>query len=179
MKNHTRISSRLRSPMFDFHRNLFTGSDHSSSRQLFAYDQIRAINSITKLQERLFYMEYRGGYGLADFLKQGGASSDKELTEFLTRFFTKGIYKYKAPEELIDGCSTIAAQLPGGGYGFGRNFDLDECSALIVRTVPQDGYASISTTNLKFLGFSRDVAAPDSWISSGCWLRSLLPGWYE
>lgn len=161
MKNHTRISSRvaITNVRIFIAISLLAVIILAAGNYLLG-DQIRAINSITKLQERLFYMEYRGGYGLADFLKQGGASSDKELTEFLTRFFTKGIYKYKAPEELIDGCSTIAAQLPGGGYGFGRNFDLDECSALIVRTVPQDGYASISTTNLKFLGFSRDVAAP-------------------
>ncbi|HKM17150.1 MAG: linear amide C-N hydrolase [Firmicutes bacterium] len=122
-------------------------------------DQLRAISSFTKLQEGLFYMEYKGDYGLADFLKQGGAASDAELTAFLTRFFTKGLYKYEAPKELVE-CSTIAAELPGGGYGFGRNFDLDKGTALIIRTLPQSGYASISTTNINFLGFGQDLSAP-------------------
>ena len=45
-----------------------------------------------------------------------------------------------------------------GGYGFGRNLDLDASSALIIRTIPKDGYASISTTNLQFLGFSREFS---------------------
>lgn len=109
-------------------------------------DQIQAVNSIREIADGVFYLEYRGDYGVADFLEQGGAASDAELTAFLTKFFTKGLYQYEPPEQLI-GCSTIAAQLPDGGYGFGRNFDLDDSTVLIMRTVPEDGYASISTTN--------------------------------
>lgn len=122
-------------------------------------DQIKAVNSIACLNDRLFYLEYNGDYGLDAFLKQGGAAGDAELTAFLTRFFTKNLYKYEAPEQLI-GCSTIAVQLTDGGYGFGRNFDLDDCAALIVRTNPKSGYASISTTNLQFLGFPLDLMRP-------------------
>lgn len=125
---------------------------------LWVGDQLRAISSITKLRDHLYYMEYKGDYGLAAFLEQGGAASDDELTEFMMRFLTKGLYKYQAPERLM-GCSTIAAKLPGGGYHFGRNFDLDDSIALIVRTVPEDGYESISTTNLKFLGFKQDTTS--------------------
>ncbi len=121
-------------------------------------DQLRAVSSITGLSDRLLYLEYNGDYGLTDLLKQGGVASDEELATFLTGFFTKGLYRYEAPDQLI-GCSTIAAKLPDGGYGFGRNFDLNDCSALIVKTKPDDGYASISTTNLQFLGFDQDFIA--------------------
>ncbi|NLJ79573.1 MAG: linear amide C-N hydrolase [Firmicutes bacterium] len=121
---------------------------------LFA-DQLRAINSLRPLGTGIFFLEYRGDYGLGSFLAAGGAASDQDLARFLTGYFTKGFYRYK-PREKIIGCSTLAAQLPRGGSGFGRNFDLDQCCALIVSTAPEDGYASISTTNPGFLGFEPD-----------------------
>ncbi len=117
--------------------------------------QIRAIRTIRKLGDNLFYMEYVGDYGLTQFLEQGGARSDDEVGAYLTKFFSRGLYKFEAPEKIY-GCSTIAAEGSGGGYLFGRNFDWNECTALIIKTVPTDGYVSISTANTEFLGVSGD-----------------------
>lgn len=120
-------------------------------------DQLKAIGSIRQISRQLYYLEYQGNYGLAQFLEQGGAANDEELTDFLTSFFTKGLYRYAPPKQIL-GCSTIAAQLPDGGYVFGRNFDLEDCTTLIIRTIPKYGYASISTTNLQFLGIDNDFS---------------------
>ena len=45
---------------------------------------------------------------------------------------------------------------------FGRNFDLTYSPALVVETAPDNGYRSISTVNLAFLGFGEDKL-PDTW----------------
>ena len=44
----------------------------------------------------------------------------------------------------------------------GRNFDLTYSPALVVETAPDNGYRSISTVNLAFLGFGEDKL-PDTW----------------
>lgn len=49
------------------------------------------------------------------------------------------------------GCSTIGAINPQGEALFGRNFDWDTCEAMVVVSVPERGYASISTVNMDFI----------------------------
>jgi penicillin V acylase-like amidase (Ntn superfamily) len=39
-----------------------------------------------------------------------------------------------------------------GNYIFGRNFDWKNCNAMIVKAVPENGYTSISTVNIDFIG---------------------------
>lgn len=118
--------------------------------------QIGALTSITPLADGLYYLEYRGDYGFSTFLAEGGATSDEEVAAFVTRFLTRGFRKFEAPENILAGCSTLAAQNQDSGRLFGRNFDLQECTALIVKTVPGEGYASISTSNSYFLGLGND-----------------------
>lgn len=43
-----------------------------------------------------------------------------------------------------------------GAALFGRNFDWEECDKMLVHTIPQNGYESIATCNLDFLGFGED-----------------------
>ena len=54
------------------------------------------------------------------------------------------------------GCSTFSAQTEDGDRIFGRNFDLTYSPALFVVTEPDNGYRSMSTVNLAFLGFGED-----------------------
>lgn len=126
---------------------------------LFA-DQIRAIRSITELGPGLYYLEYRGDYGFPAFLERGGAKSDEEVAAYLAEFLSRGFYKYQMAEE-TGGCSTLAARTKGGEFLFGRNFDWPDTTSLIVKTVPEQGYASISTVNINFLGFG-DNFAPEN-----------------
>ncbi len=122
---------------------------------------IQAANSIEKLEDGLYAMEFAGDYGFDGVLAQGGAKSDGEVADYLVSFLSRGFYKNKSSAQPGGfGCSTIFTQDANGDYYFGRNYDWAQCRAMIVHTKPLNGYASISTCCLDFLGFGADYA-PD------------------
>ncbi len=122
---------------------------------------ITAANSIEKLEDGLYSMEFIGDYGFDGFLAQGGAASDGQVANYLVSFLSQGFYKVESDVETGDfGCSTICIQDENGTVFFGRNYDWAECRAIIVHTKPQNGYESVSTCCLDFLGFSEDYS-PD------------------
>lgn len=51
----------------------------------------------------------------------------------------------------VFGCSFIQAPNQNGGYISGRNFDWHSSQACIVKSVPSEGYRSVSTVNKNFL----------------------------
>ena len=55
-------------------------------------------------------------------------------------------------------CSVFSAPNSSGGYIMGRNFDWEHNAVLILHTSPSDGYSSVSTVNLGFLGIGVDQA---------------------
>lgn len=116
--------------------------------------QLQAAMTIRKLEDGLWSMEYKGDYGLDKFLEQGGAKSDSELGDYIASFLSRGFWK---PDTSFAGgqygCSTLAVHSPEGAALFGRNFDWEECNIMLVHTIPQDGYESVATCNLDFLGF--------------------------
>lgn len=122
---------------------------------------ITAANSIEKLEDGLYSMEFLGDYGFDAFIEQGGASSDKEVADYLTVFLSHGFYK---PEVSVEtegfGCSTVCTKDENGSVWFGRNYDWEECRTMIVHTKPDKGYESFSTCGLDFLGFGEDYT-PD------------------
>lgn len=123
---------------------------------------IVAARSIQKLQDGLYVMEYRGDYGLDEFLAQGGAADDSAVADYLIGFLSGGFYK-KADNEIKPGdygCSTVCVKDQNGAVYFGRNFDWAKGRAMIVHTVPKNGYESLSTCDLDFLGFG-DEYEPD------------------
>lgn len=122
---------------------------------------VKAAQSIQKLEDGLYAMEFTGDYGFDAFLTQGGADSDSGVADFLVSFLSHGFYKNESKAETgTFGCSTIYTQDADGTYYFGRNYDWTECSAMIVHTRPKNGYESVSTCCLDFLGFG-DGYAPD------------------
>ena len=122
---------------------------------------ITAANSIEKLEDGLYSMEYKGDYGFDEFLAQGGAASDSAVADYLVSFLSHGFYKTESDVQTGDfGCSTICTRDEHGTVFFGRNYDWAECQTMIVHTVPKDGYESISTCCLDFLGFGQGYA-PD------------------
>jgi len=122
---------------------------------------ITAANGIEKLENGLYAMEYSGDYGFDGFLARGGAASDGEVADYLAAFLSRGFYKIGSDVQTGKfGCSTICTQDEHGTVFFGRNYDWTECQTMIVHTGPKDGYESISTCCLDFLGFSEDYT-PD------------------
>ncbi|MCF2596341.1 C45 family autoproteolytic acyltransferase/hydolase [Pseudoflavonifractor phocaeensis] len=122
---------------------------------------ITAANSIEKLEDGLYSMEYNGDYGFDDFLARGGAASDGEVADYLVSFLSRGFYKIESDVQTGEfGCSTVCTQDEHGTIFFGRNYDWEECQTMIVHTKPKDGYESVSTCCLDFLGFGEGYA-PD------------------
>ncbi len=116
-------------------------------------DKIKAAQSVSKLEEGLYYVEYKGDYGFDDFLEKGGAPSEAAMAEYITAFLSNGFVKGgAAPEPQNFGCSTLSVKAL-----MGRNFDWEsgDGSAIIIHTKPKDGYESYSTCWLDFLGFGK------------------------
>ncbi len=116
--------------------------------------QLTAAMSIQKVKDGLWTMEYSGDYGFDAFLDQGGAASDAEMGSYIASFLSHGFWK---PDTSSAGgkygCSALAGKSPTGGALFGRNYDWADCDAMLVHVVPKDGYESVSTCCLDFLGF--------------------------
>ena len=123
---------------------------------------IVAARSIYKLQDGLYVMEYRGDYGLDEFLAQGGADSDSALANYLMGYLSGGYVTQEDFEITVGdyGCTTVCAKDKKGDVYFGRNFDWKKDRAIIVHTVPKNGYESFSTCDIDFLGFGDDYS-PD------------------
>lgn len=124
--------------------------------------RITAALSVNKLSQNLYSLEYRGDYGLDEFISSGGAATDEALAEFLTNYLSGGIAKVNFSSLSTFACSSIVKT--NSEIMFGRNFDWEDCSAMIIHTLPDNGYESVSTACLDFLGFGEDWA-PDKSIA--------------
>jgi hypothetical protein len=118
------------------------------------FNELRSLSSLKKVDDHPMYtMTYYGNYGFDDFLKVG-AKKDSDIEEYVTKRLLKGL-----PIDLGvtgDGCTAFVTRNEKGEVIFGRNFDFDYTPSLQVKTTPEDGYASISTVNLTFAGYSKD-----------------------
>ena len=118
--------------------------------QMFS-NEIAAMQSVQEVREGVYTLHYKGDYGFKGFLEQGGAKTDAQMATYIAGFLSHGYYKpnVTTPE---GGCTTVT-----GGNIFARNFDWDQAgNYMILHTEPDDGYASIATSNLSFLGFGDD-----------------------
>ena len=136
-----------------------------------------AINSIKKLGDDLFFLEWTGDYGLDDFLAEGGAKDNEELALFLDDAFKKG--KWTSPKNQEDskikitvpdfGCSSIVGKTENGDGIFGRNYDwAKDSTIMIVHTKPDNGYESISTSSMEFFGVQK------GWEPTGNFNKDLI-----
>lgn len=116
--------------------------------------ELSSLRSIEKVSDTPFYtMDYSADYGL-DELLETGASTDGELAAFIIKKLMKGI---PVSIQLPDfGCATFNAKTEDGDAIFGRNFDNPDAPMMLVRTHPENGYASISMVNLSYVGYGGD-----------------------
>lgn len=124
--------------------------------------ELLTLASVERVDEdaALFTMEYKGDYGLDEFL-QTGASNDAGLVDFIVCRVLKGVpLEFDLPEL---GCSTFAARLKDGTPVFGRNFDMYDSPAMLVTTRPKNGYDSISMVNLAYIGYDAQHLPESFW----------------
>lgn len=56
-------------------------------------EKLKAAKSVLRLEDGLYYMEYKGDYGFDAFLEQGGAASDADMAVYITKFLSNGFFK--------------------------------------------------------------------------------------
>ncbi len=113
-------------------------------------EAIHPTETIQSITDGLSAVSFRGDDGFAGFLAQGGAASDKEVVQYVLQKAGEENPLLRFASELF-GCSTLSAATSNGDRLFGRNFDWYTCNALIVESIPDEGYASISTVNTDFI----------------------------
>lgn len=117
---------------------------------------------IRQIENGLSAVRYDGDYWFSQFLEQGGATSDSEVVQFITGQLQLGSADIGFGTGGF-GCSTLTVKNTEGETLFGRNFDWENCEAMIVQSAPSDEvespphmgsaerYASISTVNMDFI----------------------------
>ena len=132
-------------------QNTDTVSGNTSSREE-DREGIVVIPSaeIVELENGLSVVRHDGDDGFEGFLSQGGASSDGEVVAYLAENLLSGLDLGDIVGGIF-GCSTIASENQAGEKLFGRNFDWQNCEAMIVASYPENGYASLSTVNMDFI----------------------------
>ena len=118
------------------------------------WNEIRSLASIKMVDDYgMFQMTYYSDYGFDEFLKIG-ALNDSDIEKFLMKRLLKGL-----PINLNitgGGCTVFLAKNENGDILFGRNWDFTYSPSMQVITRPKNGYASVSTANLAFVGYSED-----------------------
>lgn len=118
---------------------------------------IKGALSVEKLDDGLYYMEYRGDDGFDELMAKGGFETSDQLGSFAMEFLSKGHYKPDVQSQNADfGCSALTVTTPDGGVMMGRNFDYPSAIGVIMHTIPKRGYESITTFNVEFYGFGKD-----------------------
>lgn len=112
-------------------------------------DAITPSSTMIQLEEGLSVVRYDGDYGFDVFIAEGGASNENQIISYLENYLSQNLNISALIGDTF-GCSTIFTR-SNQGYLFGRNFDWQNCEAMILESHPDNGYASISTVNVDFI----------------------------
>ena len=115
---------------------------------------VKGANSCVKLDNGLYYMEYRGDDGFDGLMAKGGFESADQLAGYAIEFLSKGHYKPEVNTSKEPyGCSALTVRTPDGGVLMGRNFDFPSAIGVIMHCIPDKGYETITTFNVEFYNF--------------------------
>jgi hypothetical protein len=119
---------------------------------------VKGAISAEKLDDGLYYMEYKGDDGFKELMDRGGCNDISVLASFVMEFLSKGYFKPDSIDVPIKpvGCSTLTVKTPEDGVMMARNFDYPYGTALIMHTIPDEGYESITTFSTDFFGFGEN-----------------------
>ena len=176
----TQLFSRIVSAFLTFVIGFF------ASTTGFWSDQLDSLKSVTKISDHYFLMDYTYDYDLDTLLESNSGNSTTaglllysaaetflQLNPSAKRIVSNlGFYGdidsrsvSKIMEKIMDfggfGCTTFNATTPSGDKLFARNYDYMDSPGLTVWTHPKDGYASVSTVSLYFLGYGGDFLPED------------------
>ena len=111
--------------------------------------QDETLNSLSKISDRLFIMDYKYPYSIDGMLEKG-VSGMLGLAAQVQKII-------KTPKPLISpaagrfGCSAFNTVNESGHAIMGRNFDYKQSECFVIWTAPENGYRSMGTGTLNFL----------------------------
>ena len=116
---------------------------------------IQGALSAEKLDDGMYYMEYKGDDGFKELMKRGGSKDINDLANYTTEFLSKGYFKTAKIDcpVMPVGCSTLTVRTPESDAMMARNFDYPYGTAMIMHVTPDEGYESITTFSTDFYGF--------------------------
>ena len=118
---------------------------------------IKGANSCVKLDDRLYYMEYKGDDGFDGLMAKGGFEKADDMVGYIIEFLSKGHYKPEVETSKESyGCSALTVKTLDGSVMMGRNFDFPSAIGLIMHCIPDKGYETITTFNVEFYNFGED-----------------------
>ena len=119
---------------------------------------VKGAMSAEKLDDGLYYIEYKGDDGFKELMDRGGCNDISVLASYVMEFLSKGYFKPDSINVPIKpvGCSTLTVKTPEDGVMMARNFDYPYGTALIIHTIPDEGYESITTFSTDFFGFGEN-----------------------
>ena len=166
----------------------------------FWVDQHDSLNSITKVADNYYLMDYTYDYDLDTLLesKSGNSTTVGMLLYSFADVFLQlnpeakkiisnlGFYIDIDNEGVSDffseisdfasfGCTTFNATTPSGDKLFARNYDYMDSPGMTVWTHPEDGYASVSTVSLYFFGYGGSFLPEDLLTSFLTLLAPYIP----
>ena len=118
---------------------------------------VKGAKSCVKLDDGLYYMEYKGDDGFDKLMAKGGFESPDLLASYAIEFLSKGHYKTEVKTKNDGfGCSALTVRTPDGDIMMGRNFDFPSAVGVIMHCIPDKGYETITTFNVEFYNFGKD-----------------------
>ena len=118
---------------------------------------IKSANSCVKLDDGLYYMEYKGDDGFDGLMAKGGFEKADDMVGYIIEFLSKGHYKPEVETSKESyGCSALTVKTPDGSVMMGRNFDFPSAIGVIMHCIPDKGYETITTFNVEFYQFGEE-----------------------
>lgn len=135
---------------------------------------VKGALSAEKIDDGLYYMEYRGDDGFDGLMAQGGFENADQMVSYIIEFLSKGHYKPEVRTRKTEfGCSALTVKTPDGGVLMGRNFDFTSAIGVVLHTIPDRGYETITTFNVDFYGFGEDYK-PEGFVRQYLALTGLF-----
>lgn len=135
---------------------------------------VKGALSAKKMDDGLYYMEYRGDDGFDGLMAQGGFENADQMVSYIIEFLSKGHYKPEVRTRKTEfGCSALTVKTPDGGVLMGRNFDFTSAIGVVLHTIPDRGYETITTFNVDFYGFGEDYK-PEGFVRQYLALTGLF-----
>ncbi|MBR4390736.1 MAG: linear amide C-N hydrolase [Bacteroidales bacterium] len=146
------------------------------------HHEISTIRSIRQVGDNpyLYYMEYKTPYDLDELVSKDAASND-DLVAYVVAKIGKGLpIKIKSSQVKDENgelgtfnCTSFQARkADGSGYFYGRNYDYFKNPTLVVRSRPENGYASLAVTDMSHVGYSLEKL-PASMLSKVMCLAAI------